>query len=472
MVDGERAAPGGARVHFIGVGGSGMSGLAELLVRTGYEVSGSDVRTTGVTDRLARLGVVVRTGHAADHVGDVDRVVFSSAIRQDNPEIAEARRRRIPLVPRGELLAELMRGHYAIAVAGAHGKTTTTSMVAWMLDCAGLDPTAVIGGRLRAFDSSIRVGAGRYFVAEADESDRSFLKMTPTLAVITNLDEEHLENYDGFEDLRRAFIEFASSVPGHGAVIACIDDDRLREAVPQMKGRRLTYALDRAEADVFATDAESRGFGGSCHVWSRLDRSDAQPRSLGRLNLRVAGRHNLQNGLAAVAVGELLGIQFEKIADALECFGGAERRFEERGEHAGVLVIDDYGHHPTEIAAVLAAARRLGRGRVLAVFQPHRYSRTKLLLDQFGPSLSAADGIWLTDIYSAGEDPIADVTIDRLAKAIRRSVSAPVARHHGSRATGFGDSGRGPAERCGGDARGRLDWCRRRPDPRRAQTTV
>jgi UDP-N-acetylmuramate--alanine ligase len=400
-----------------------MSGLAELLARTGHEVSGSDVRATMVTDRLARLGVTVHRGHDAAHVDAVDRVVFSSAIRPDNPELLEARRRAIPLVPRGELLAELMRGHYAIAVAGAHGKTTTTSMVAWVLDRAGWDPTAVIGGRLRAFDSSIRVGSGRFFVAEADESDRSFLKMQPTLAVITNLDDEHLESYQGFDDLRRSFLAFADSVPDDGAVVICLDDERLREDLVKVKGRRVTYALDRPDADIFASDVQSHGFEGSCQVWSRMD---GTARALGSLSLTIAGRHNLQNALAVVAAAEVLGLSFAEVADALRTFQSAERRFERRGEEQGVLVIDDYGHHPTEIAAVLASAARLGRGRVLVAFQPHRYSRTKLLLERFGPALSAATVIWLTDIYGAGEDPIAGVTIERLATAVRDTVSAPV----------------------------------------------
>jgi UDP-N-acetylmuramate--alanine ligase len=410
-------------VHFIGVGGSGMSGLAELLVRTGHEVSGSDLRATAVTDRLARLGVAVHVGHDAAHVGAAERVVFSSAIRPDNPELIEARRLAIPLVARGELLAELMQGHYAIAVAGAHGKTTTTSMIAWVLERAGWDPTAVIGGRLRAFDSSIRVGAGRWFVAEADESDRSFLKMRPTLAVVTNLDDEHMESYEGFDDLRRSFLAFANGVPADGAVVVCLDDERLRDDFARLNGRRVTYALDRPDADIFATDVRSAGFEGSCRVWSRRG---GMARALGALSLTVAGRHNLQNALAAVAAAEVLGVPFATVAEALRTFGGAERRFERRGEERGVLVIDDYGHHPTEVAAVLASAERLGRRRVLVAFQPHRYSRTKLLLDRFGPALSAASVIWLADIYGAGEDPIPGVTIERLAEAVRRTVSAPV----------------------------------------------
>ncbi len=384
---------------------------------------------TGVTDRLARLGVTVREGHAREHIADVDRVVVSSAIRPDNPELMEAKRRQIPLVSRGDLLAELMRGHYAIAVGGAHGKTTTTSMIAWVLDRAGVDPTAVIGGRLRAFDSSIRIGAGRYFVAEADESDRSFLSMKPTVAVITNLDDEHLENYRGFADLANAFVAFANSVPGDGAAVACIDDDRLRAALDRVTSRVVSYALDRPDADVFARGVSSKGYEGTCEVWSRLGRPDAlagTPRHLGDLRLGVAGRHNLRNALAAVAVSELLGLPFETVARALESFRGAERRFETRGEHAGVLVIDDYGHHPTEIRAVLEAARTLARTRVLVAFQPHRYSRTRQLLEEFGPALSAADAVWLTDIYGAGEDPIPGVTVEALAAAIRRTVRAPV----------------------------------------------
>jgi UDP-N-acetylmuramate--alanine ligase len=376
-----------------------------------------------VTERLALLGVTVRSGHHEGNVGNVDRVVFSSAIRHDNPELAEARRRGIPLVARGELLAELMRGHYAIAVAGAHGKTTTTSMIAWMLDRAGWDPTAVIGGRLRAFDSSIRIGSGRYFVAEADESDRSFLGMTPTLAVVTNLDEEHMENYRGMDDLRKSFIAFANSVAAEGAVVVCVDDARLREDLVHLKGRRVTYALDREDAEIFASEVQSAGFESSCQVWSRRD---GEVRPLGGLTLTIPGRHNLQNALAVVAVSEVLGMPFATASEALRSFRGAERRFERRGEERGVLVIDDYGHHPTEIAAVMAAARATLNRRLVVGFQPHRYSRTAHLLDSFGPSLRDADEIVLSDIYAAGEEPIAGVTVDRLAESIRKGSGRPV----------------------------------------------
>jgi UDP-N-acetylmuramate--alanine ligase len=297
-------------------------------------------------------------------------------------------------------------------------------MIAWMLDRAGWDPTAVIGGRLRAFDSSIRIGSGRYFVAEADESDRSFLEMTPTLAVVTNLDEEHMENYRGMDDLRKSFIAFANSVAAEGAVVVCVDDARLREDLVHLKGRRVTYALDREDAEIFASEVQSAGFESSCQVWSRRD---GEVRPLGGLTLTIPGRHNLQNALAVVAVSEVLGMPFATASEALRSFRGAERRFERRGEERGVLVIDDYGHHPTEVAAVLATAARLGRSRVLVAFQPHRYSRTHHLFEAFGPALSAASAIWLTDIYGAGEDPIPGVTIERLAGAVRQSVSAPVA---------------------------------------------
>jgi UDP-N-acetylmuramate--alanine ligase len=414
-------------VHFVGIGGIGMSGIAELLANLGYVVSGSDERRSPVTDRLATLGIRIERGHDAAHVGDADVVVISSAVRPTNAEVVEAGRRQIPVIPRAEMLAELMRLRFAIAVAGAHGKTTTTSMIALVLERAGLDPTAVIGGRLSAFGSNARLGRGELMVAEADESDRSFLKLFPTIAVITNIDHEHLENYGGFDDLQQAFVDFANKVPFYGGVVACLDDPNLAAVVPRMTRRVTTYGLDTA-ADVTAADVTLGPLTVTATVTRRARRAADAAQTiaeLGPLTLAVPGRHNLQNALAAVAVGMELGLSFDRITAGLREFHGAERRFEVRGEPNGILVVDDYGHHPTEIAAVLAAARSLNR-RIVVAFQPHRFTRTASLMDAFGPALTSADHIVLTDIYPAGEEPIPGVTISALAAAIRRHVAAPV----------------------------------------------
>jgi UDP-N-acetylmuramate--alanine ligase len=417
------------RVHFVGIGGIGMSGIAELLSNLGYAVSGSDQKPSEVTARLQTLGVRVAIGHDASHIGDADVVVYSSAVRPDNPEIADAHRRRIPVIPRAEMLAELMRLRSGIAVAGAHGKTTTTSMVALVLERAGLDPTAVIGGKLSAFGSNARLGRGEYMVVEADESDRSFLRLTPTVAVVTNIDEEHLEAYRDFEDLQQAFLEFANKVPFYGAVIACVDDPHVRALVPRMTRRVITYGLGAADADVRGTEVAQADGMWSCLVVPGGGLKDAaglqsQPASpLCTLRLPIPGRHNLQNALAAVAVGLELGIEPAVVAGALASFRGADRRFQRLGEADGVLVVDDYGHHPTEIQAVLDAAKAsLGR-RLIVAFQPHRYSRTARLMDRFGPALAQADELVLADIYAASEDPIPGVTLEALAEAIRPSLS-------------------------------------------------
>jgi len=423
-------------VHFVGIGGIGMSGIAELLANLGYVVSGSDEKRSVVTERLSTLGIRVEVGHDAAHVGDADVVVISSAVRPTNPEVVEAIARQIPVIPRAEMLAELMRLRFSIAVAGAHGKTTTTSMIALVLERAGLDPTAVIGGRLSAFGSNARLGRGELMVAEADESDRSFLKLFPTIAVITNIDHEHLENYGGFDDLQQAFVDFANKAPFYGGVVACLDDPNLAAILPRMTRRVITYGLSSADAEITATDVELGPLSVAATVSRRERRTAARsPRRagepadalvpLGALALKVPGRHNLLNALAAVAVGVELGLSFDRIAAGLNDFRGAERRFEIRGEPNGILVVDDYGHHPTEIAAVLAAAKTLKRPIVVA-FQPHRFTRTASLMDAFGPALAAADHVVLTDIYAAGEDPIPGVTLDALAAAVRRGVAATV----------------------------------------------
>lgn len=410
------------RVHFVGIGGIGMSGIAELLANLGYVVTGSDQKRSSVTDRLETLGVTVHEGHAAGHVDAAEVVVISSAVRPTNPEVVEAARRNVPVIPRAEMLAELMRLRFSIAVAGAHGKTTTTSMIALALERAGLDPTAVIGGRLSAFGSNARLGRGELMVAEADESDRSFLKLFPTMAVITNIDREHLESYGTFAELQQAFVDFANKVPFYGGVVCCADDPHLAAVMPAMTRRVTRYGLTAADAEITARDIVAGPMAISAVVERRLP---AGTETLGPLRLHVPGRHNLSNALATVAVGLELGLPFERIASGLAEFRGAERRFDVRGEPRGVLVVDDYGHHPTEIAAVLSAARSLGR-RLVVAFQPHRFSRTAALLDDFGPSLAAADHVVLTDIYGAGEDPLPGVTLERLAERVRAAVTVPV----------------------------------------------
>jgi UDP-N-acetylmuramate--alanine ligase len=402
-----------------------MSGLAELLANLDYVVSGSDAKATAVTARLGDLGVSVFEGHDASHVASADVVVVSSAVRPDNPELIEARRRRVPVIPRAELLAEFMRLRHGIAVAGAHGKTSTTSMIALTLERAGLDPTAVIGGRLSAFGSNARLGRGTYVVAEADESDGSFLRLSPVTAIITNVDREHLDHYGSLDGVCDAFVEFANKVPFYGCVVACLDDPLLASLVPRFTRRVVGYGLDALDADVAGHDVRLEAFGSSCLVSARfVGRLESQP--LGQLRLAVPGRHNLQNALAAVAVGLELGVGFEQIAAALADFCGAERRFQRLGEERGVMVVDDYGHHPTEIAAVIAAARAGLDRRVLVVFQPHRYTRTRDLLDEFVRALATADEVVLTDIYAAGEDPIPGVTVDGLAERLQASAPVPV----------------------------------------------
>ncbi|MFI5078025.1 MAG: UDP-N-acetylmuramate--L-alanine ligase [Vicinamibacteria bacterium] len=409
-------------LHFVGIGGIGMSGIAELVANLGYRVSGSDARRTELTDRLSTLGIDMRVGHDAANIGDADVVVVSSAVAADNPEVVAARTRHVPVIPRAEMLAELMRLRTGIAIAGAHGKTTTTSMVALMLERAGLDPTAVIGGRLSAFGSNARLGRGPYMVAEADESDRSFLMLSPTIAVITNLDREHMESYGSFDRLVDAFVEFAGRVPFYGAVVACVDDPAVAALLPRLSRPVITYGFATA-ADVRGEAPSTDGASARCNVVYR-DRAAGGRTAQGELRLRVPGEHNLLNALAAVAVGLEAGVPFDRIVSALADFRGAERRYQLRGDARGVTVIDDYGHHPTEIAAVLKAARAGRPSRLVAVFQPHRYSRTRDLMDEFGPALALADLVVLTDIYAAGETPMPGVTLDALAQAIGRRVPA------------------------------------------------
>jgi len=404
---------GNHKLHFTGIGGIGMSGIAELLLNLGCRVSGSDLKPGSAIDRLRALGGEISIGHSADHVRTADVVVVSSAVRQDNPEVVEARRRQIPVIPRAEMLAELMRLKYGIAVAGAHGKTTTTSMIATVLVGGGLDPTAVIGGRLNAFGSNAKLGQGEFLVAEADESDGSFLKLSPTIAIITNIDREHMDYYEDIDEIRSAFADFANKIPFYGAVIACLDDSSVRAILPRLERRVVTYGFG-SEADVSASNPEFQGFGSSCRVRYKGD-------DLGMLRLGIPGRHGVLNALAAVATAIELDVTFEKTAEALAGFHNADRRFQIKGERDGVLLIDDYGHHPTEIIATLGAARQGCSRRIVAVFQPHRYSRLKALQDEFARAFNDADTLITLPVYAAGEEAIPGVDSESLVERIKQA---------------------------------------------------
>jgi UDP-N-acetylmuramate--alanine ligase len=400
------------RLHFVGIGGSGMSGIAEVLRNLGYPVSGSDLSTTPVTRRLRKLGADVRRGHRAENVADADVVVVSSAVKPDNPEVVEARRRKIPVIPRAEMLAELMRLKYGVAVAGAHGKTSTTAMIAEVLTAGGLDPTVVIGGRVKALRSGAKVGRGDFMVAEADESDGSFLKMKPTVAVVTNIDREHLDHYRDLAEIQDAFVAFLGRVPFYGAAIVCVDDPNVREILPRVDRKTVTYGL-ASDAELSARDVHSAEFGVRYEAFR-------EGRRLGTVKLAVPGRHSVYNSLAAVAVGLELDVPFAKITKALARFRGVDRRFQLKGEARGARIVDDYGHHPTEIQATLAAAREGFGARTIVVFQPHRYSRTKALLEEFGRAFFLADHVVITEVYAAGEAPIPGVSGRAVADALVR----------------------------------------------------
>ncbi|HEX4824645.1 MAG TPA: UDP-N-acetylmuramate--L-alanine ligase [Candidatus Polarisedimenticolaceae bacterium] len=401
------------RIHFVGIGGSGMSGIAEVLVNLGYRVTGSDLAQGDATRRLKKLGAKVMKGHRADHVTSADVVVVSSAIRPDNPEVVEARRRKIPVIPRAEMLAELMRLKYGIAVAGAHGKTSTTAMIAEVLTEGELDPTVVIGGRVKSLRSGAKVGKGEFMVAEADESDGSFLKMKPTIAVVTNIDREHLDHYAGLGEIQDAFVKFLSRVPFYGAAIVCLDEPNLRAILPRVDRKLVTYGLS-SDADLTADHVTFDGFGATFTARQRRDK-------LGSVRLKVPGRHSVANALAAIAVGLELDVPFSKIAKALRRFRAVDRRFQLKGEAFGARVVDDYGHHPTEIEATLAAARDGFGARTVVVFQPHRYTRTRALLEEFGRAFALADRVVVTEIYAAGEPAIEGVDGRSVAEAIARS---------------------------------------------------
>ncbi|HWG20497.1 MAG TPA: UDP-N-acetylmuramate--L-alanine ligase [Terracidiphilus sp.] len=397
--------------HFIGIGGIGMSGIAEILLNQNMKVSGSDLRRSPVTDRLAQLGAIVYEGHEAGHVAGATVVVTSSAVRPDNPEVAEARARKIPVIQRAEMLAELMRLKYGIAIAGMHGKTTTTSMVASVLSAGGLDPTVVVGGRVDALGSNARLGTTQFLVAEADESDRSFLKLSPILAVVTNLDREHMDCYSDMEDVERAFLAFMDKVPFYGAVTACLDNPPLAAILPRAHRRVFTYGVTRG------ADYRLEPLAAAAGSFSRFQVVTATG-PLGPFELHVPGRHNVLNATAAVAVAHQLEVSPEKIADGLRNFRGVDRRFQLRGSARDIAVVDDYGHHPTEIRATLAAARECGYKHIHVVFQPHRYTRTADLMDHFAGAFTDADSVYVLPIYAASEQPIPGVTAERLAERI------------------------------------------------------
>jgi UDP-N-acetylmuramate--alanine ligase len=400
-------------LHFTGIGGIGMSGIAEVLLNLGYQISGSDIKLSPITERLAAMGARVFEGHAASNIAGARALVVSSAVDEQNPEVQEARRLQIPVIPRGELLAELMRLKYGIAVAGSHGKTTTTSLAATILNFAGLDPTVVVGGRVGTMGgSNARVGHSDFLVVEADESDGSFLKLAPIVAVVTNVDREHLDHYPSLDAIRAAFLEFVNKVPFYGAVIVCLDDPNVQSLLPEIRRRTITYGTS-SQADVEATEIVCGPFVSEFNIRYRTA-------DLGRFTLRIPGRHNVLNSMAAIAVAMELDVAPDVIREGLATFSGVDRRFQMRGKERGITVVDDYGHHPTEIRATLDGARLCGFRRIHVLFQPHRYSRTFHLMDEFARSFLQADSVFVMDIYAASEKPIEGVTAESLADRIRQ----------------------------------------------------
>ena len=399
------------RVHFVGIGGSGMSGIAEVLLNLGYRVSGSDLVESDTTLRLQRLGAEVVIGHRSENLRDADVVVISSAVRKDNPEVIAAHERIIPVIPRAEMLAELMRMKYGVAIAGTHGKTTTTSMIATVLAHGGLDPTAVIGGKLNSFGSNAKLGQGELLVAEADESDGSFLKLSPTIAVVTNIDPEHLDHYRNLEEIQKAFLEFINKVPFYGLAILCLDQENVQALIPQVQKRYVTYGMS-SQANFRAADISYHGLTTSFRVF-------ANERELGQISIQMPGLHSVYNALAAIATASELDLNFEIVRQALGSFSGVQRRFQIKGEWDGVMVVDDYGHHPTEIKATLSAAKSGWGRRTVVIFQPHRYSRTRDLFKEFLTAFNQADALFLIGIYPAGEDPIPGVDVQGLYEGIK-----------------------------------------------------
>jgi UDP-N-acetylmuramate--alanine ligase len=398
-------------IHFVGIGGIGMSGIAEVLLNLGYTISGSDLKETEVTRRLQILGCEISYGHRKENVKEADVVVVSSAVRPDNPEVRVAEERLIPVIPRAEMLAELMRMKVGIAIAGTHGKTTTTSLIATVLAAGGLDPTVVIGGRLNSIGSNAKLGQGEFLVAEADESDGSFVKLMPTIAVVTNIDPEHLDYYSGIDQIREAFLNFINQIPFFGLAVLCLDHPNVQSLLPRLKKRFVTYGLT-TQADF---QAKEISFDGLYTTFDVLQRQ----RELGRLKLRMPGLHNVYNALATVATAFELDIPFQVIQETLSEFSGIQRRFQIKGEKKGVLVVDDYGHHPVEIMATLKAARTGWKRRIVAVFQPHRYTRTQALFQDFLTAFYDANVLLLTEIYPAGEDRIEGVEAKALYEGMR-----------------------------------------------------
>ncbi len=399
-------------VHLVGIGGAGMSGIAEVLLNLGFAVSGSDLKRSETTERLEQLGGVIYHEHAASNVGDVDVVVFSSAVTRDNPEVTAACERMIPVIPRVEMLAELMRMKYSVAIGGTHGKTTTTSLISAVLSAGGLDPTVVVGGKLKTLGTGAHLGRSEYMVAEADESDGSFLKLSPTIAVVTTVDEEHLDYYSGLDEIKQAFTHFANSVPFYGCSVVCLDQENIQAIIGDIERRVLTYGL-ASQADVHAYEIDVSGETTRFSI-------EAGGRSLGQIEIAMPGLHNVCNSLAAVAVGLELGVTFEDIARALREFEGIARRFEIKGEASDVLILDDYGHHPTEIRTTLAAAAARWNRRLVVLFQPHRYTRTQKLLEEFGRSFYDSSVLFVTHIYAASEQPIEGVSGANIVEAARR----------------------------------------------------
>ena len=403
-------------IHLVGIGGAGMSGIAEVLLTLGYKVSGSDLQASDTTRRLEELGGRIFIGHLATHIGEAQVVVISSAVLPQNPEVLAAKAKQIPVIPRAEMLAELMRLKFGVAIAGAHGKTTTTSMVANILAQGGLDPTMVIGGKVNALGSHARLGRGELLVAEADESDGSFLRLSPTIVAVTNLDREHLDHYGSMERIYDTFLEFINKVPFYGLAVLCADDERLRALFPKIVKRYYTYGLSETDGvalDFRATDIVAKQGGSEFRAFFRT-------RNLGPFRLSVPGIHNVSNALAAIAIGVELDVPVDLIRKALAAFTGVERRFHLRGETNDIMVVDDYGHHPTEIKATLAAAKQgWPERRLLVLFQPHRYTRTRDLLEEFSHAFRQADHLFLTEIYAASEPPIPGVSGAKLAEAIR-----------------------------------------------------
>jgi len=399
------------RIHLVGVGGIGMSGIAEVLLNLGYQVSGSDLRESDTTRHLQSLGGRIFSGHQASHAEGADVVVVSSAVKRDNPEVVAARAQKVPVIPRAEMLAELMRLKHGIAIAGSHGKTTTTSMAAHLLAHAGLDPTAVVGGKVNAFGSNAKLGQGEWMVVEADESDGSFLHFTPTIAVVTNIDPEHLDHWKTPEALRRGFLDFVNRVPFYGQSILCLDHPVVQSLLPEVEKRFLTYG-EAPQADYRAADVQTHGHRLSFQAFRRGE-------ALGRFEVGMVGRHNAQNALAVVALADALGIPLETTRAGLAAFAGVQRRFTVRGEAAGVTVVDDYGHHPAEVRATLRGAREAFGRRVVCVFQPHRYTRTRDLFADFTTAFNDADVLLLSEVYPAGEEPIPGATGAALAEAVR-----------------------------------------------------